>query len=201
LRLARSKVRAVRRAVLALCIVLLGASCGGSHTISSKNLGQLVLTTSDLGPAFAVFGDGPQITADNVGTPRSDPARFGRRGGWVARFRRSGTKATRGPLIVESRTDVFAKRSGAASDLDEYRTMLLHQKGAAPKELKPPAIGDDAVETTFTQPGLLPVRYYRLAWRYRNATASLTVAGWDGKVGPADVARLAQRQQNRLRHG
>ena len=191
----------MRRIVLVLGVASLVAGCGGSHSISSKNLGDLVLQPSDVGPAFAQFGDGAQITADNAGTPRSDPTRFGRRGGWVARYHRAGTKATRGPLIVGSRADVFAKSSGAVSDFGEYRTMLLQQEGATPRAVQPPPIGDEAVETTFTQPGLLPVRDYRLAWRYRNATASLIVSGWDGKVSAADVARLARRQQNRLQRG
>ena len=191
----------MRRVALLFGAALLVASCGGSHTISSRNLGDLVLAQSDVGPVFTQFGNGVQITADNAGTPRSDPARFGRRGGWVARYRRAGTRATRGPLIVESRVDVFSSAKGAASDLDEYRTMLLHQAGAEPHAVPPPTIGDDAVETTFVQPGLLPVRYYRLAWRYRNATASLTVEGWQGKVAAADVARLARRQQDRLQRG
>jgi hypothetical protein len=191
----------MRRAPLAIAVVLLVAACGGSTKISGDNLGDLVLTRSDVGSAFSEFANGPQITVDNAATPRADPSRFGREGGWVARFRRAGTKATVGPLVVESRVDVFSSAGGAKSDFGEYHAMLLNQQGAAAKVVQAPALGDEAVETTFAQPGLLPVRFFRVAWRYRNATASLTVEGWDRKLGASEVARLARRQQNRLAHG
>jgi hypothetical protein len=189
------------RAVLGVAIVLVIAACGGSSKISSKGLGKLVLQPSDIGTPFASFGDGPQITLDNAGTPRADPTRYGREGGWIARYHRSGTKATKGPLVVESRVDVFKSDGGAKSDFGEYRTMLVHQPGAAPRSLAPPAVGDETVETTFAQAGVLAVRFFRIAWRYRNATASVTVQGWDGKVTRADAERLAREQQARLQHG
>jgi hypothetical protein len=188
----------MRRALLAIVVVLVVAACGGSSKISGDNLGDLVLTRGDVGRVFSEFANNPQITADNAGTPRADPSRFGREGGWVARFRRAGTKATVGPLIVESRVDVFSSSRGAKSDFAEYRAMLLGQDGAVAKTVRAPAVGEEAVETTFTQGGVLPVRFFRVAWRYRNATASLTVEGWDGKLRASEVASLARRQQNRL---
>jgi hypothetical protein len=42
------------------------------------------------------------------------------------------------------------------------------------------------------------LRFYVIAWRYRNATASVTVEGFDGHVQPADAIGLARRQQARL---
>jgi hypothetical protein len=190
----------MRRAALGIAIVLVVAACGGSSKISAKDLGQLVLRPADLGATFASFGDGPQIRLDNAGTPRADPARYGREGGWIARYHRSGTKTTRGPLVVESRVDVFKSDGGAKSDFDDYRTMLVHQPGAAPRPLAAPDVGDEAVETTFAQAGVLRVRFFRIAWRYRNATASVTVQGWDGRVTRADAERLAREQQARLQH-
>ena len=44
---------------------------------------------------------------------------------------------------------------------------------------------------TFSQAGAKPLRFFRIAWRYRNATASVTVEGFDGKV------RLARRSRAR----
>ena len=48
---------------------------------------------------------------------------------------------------------------------------------------------------TFVQPGGVPLRFYRFAWRYRNATASVTVEGFGRKVRLADALVLVRRQQ------
>ena len=191
----------MRRAALAMLLVLAVAACGGSKTVSAKDLGRLVLQRADVGAPFTAFNDGPQITLDNAGTPRADPTRFGREGGWIARYRRAGSKDTTGPLVVESRVDVFESGGGSKSDFDAYRKTLRSQAGARPQAVAPPAVGDETYATTFTQVGPLPVRFFRIAWRYRNATASITVEGWDGKVTRAAAARLAQAQQRRLVHG
>ena len=45
--------------------------------------------------------------------PRSDPERFGRLDGWIARFRRPGSPPTEGPLVI-----------------DPYRPLRLHRGGA-----------------------------------------------------------------------
>ena len=48
---------------------------------------------------------------------------------------------------------------------------------------------------TFTQPGAVATRYYRIAWRDRNVTASLVVSGFDGKISLAQAVALAQKQE------
>jgi hypothetical protein len=189
----------MRRALLAIALLLGLAGCGGSHGISAKNLGRFVLQQKDVGPAFEAFNSGPQTTLDNQGTPRADPARFGREGGWIARFHRAGSAQTRGPLVVESRVDVFKSTGGAKSDLGAYRTLLGDLPGA--RTIAAPQVGDAAAAVTFTQAGALPLRFYRIAWRYRNATASVTVEGFDKKVREADAVALARKQQARLAHG
>ena len=192
----------MRRAALGIALVLVVAGCGGSSdTISANDLGKRVLQPADLGKPFSAFGNGPQIGIDNSGTPRADPTRFGRQGGWIARYHRSGDRTTKGPLVVESRVDVFKNESGATSDFAEYRTMLTQQPGVTPHSIPPPAIGDAAFATTFTQPGGLTPRFFRIAWRYRNATASVTVEGWDGKLTRAEAVALARKQQARLQRG
>jgi len=188
----------MRRALL-LAIPLILAACGGSQAVSGKNLDKLVLQQQDVGTAFDPFNSGPQVMLDNQGTPRSDPARFGREGGWIARFRRGGSAQTRGPLVVESRVDVFKSSGGAKSDFGEYKTLLNELPGA--RTIQPPQVGDEAAAVTFTQAGTLPLRFYRIAWRYRNATASVTVEGFDKKVEPADAVALARKQQARLTRG
>ena len=118
----------MRRAFL-LAIPLVLAACGGAQGISGTNLDRLVLQQQDVGAAFEQFNSGAQVRLDNEGTPRSDPTRFGREGGWIARFRRGGSAQTRGPLVVESRVDVFKSSDGAKSDFGEYKTLLCGLPG------------------------------------------------------------------------
>ena len=193
----------MRRGLLAIALVLGVAACGGgsSSTLSVGNLGKYVLQRGDLGQPFEAFSNGPQIRIDNQGTPRADPSRFGREGGWIARYKRAGTSKTVGPLVAVSRVDLFKDRGGASSDLAEYRRMFAAQPGVSPHAIAVPRIGDAAIGMTFSQTGLLPVRYFSVAWRYRNATASVTVEGWAGKIGASDAVALARKQQARLRHG
>ena len=98
----------------AFAVVLALSGCGSkSQTIGTKNMDRLVLKQQDLGSPFTSFSSGPQTRLDNQGTPRADATRDGREGGWIARFHRPGSAATQGPLVVESRADVFKAESGA----------------------------------------------------------------------------------------
>jgi hypothetical protein len=188
-----------RACFLAIPFVLAVSACGGSQSLSAKSLDKRVLQQRDVGAAFESFNSGPQVQLDNQGTPRADPSRFGREGGWIARFHRGGSPHTRGPLVVESRVDVFKSSGGAESDFAEYKTLLGDLAGA--RTIPPPQLGDEAAAVTFTQAGALPLRFYRIAWRYRNATASVTVEGFDKKVTEPDAVALARKQQARLQHG
>ena len=187
--------------VLGLVLVLFFAACGGAAKIPAKSLSKLVLQQRDLGPAFVSFNSGAQAQLDNQGTNRSDPGRFGREGGWIARYHRPGSAATRGPLVVESRADLFSGSGGAKKDLAAYRTLLGRQPGARLREIPLPPIGDEATGVTFVHPGAASLRFFRIAWRYRNATASVAVEGFDGKVVRADAIALARKQQARLSRG
>jgi hypothetical protein len=191
----------MRRGAFAMLLVLTLAACGGSTKLGAGHLSRYVLQKADLPASFTAFANGTQIGLDNQGTPRADPSRFGRQGGWIARYKRAGTSKTRGPLIVVSRADLFKSSSGAASDLAEYRQMFAETPGANVRTLSVPKLGDAAVGSTFTQAGLLRLRFYSIAWRYRNASASIVVEGWDGKVAPRDAIALARRQQAHLAHG
>jgi hypothetical protein len=96
----------VRARIVLLCLValLLGAcGGGGGRTVAAGQLSSLVLGQKDAGRAFASFYDGPQVNLDNAGTARADPQRYGREGGWIARYHRGGSPSTRGPLVIESR--------------------------------------------------------------------------------------------------
>ena len=189
-------------AVIALAV----AGCGGgSHgAIPEAKLGRLVLAARDV-PDMEQFDLGQQTHLDNLVGPRKDPARFGREGGWKARYRRAGTIATRGPLVVESRADLFSSDSGAKSDLAAYDEEFRQMINSAPRLRRrlpaPAGLGTDALAMTMRQPGAgsSSVRFYRIAWRDHNATASILVEGFQGKVTLAQALALAHRQQAHLR--
>src|SRR5689334_17400820 len=94
---------------LPLVAVLALAACGGGadKPVKPSQLPKLVLQPHDLSGPFTAFDVGRQVRLDQVPGPRGNPARFGREGGWKARYNRPGSPTTRGPLVVESRADVF----------------------------------------------------------------------------------------------
>jgi hypothetical protein len=186
-----------RMLTLVLCVLLL-AACGnsGGKGVSTKHMSKLVLAAGDLPSGFSAFANGPTVGLDTRGTSRSDPARFGREGGWVIRLHRSGSAATRGPLVVASTVDVFKDSTGAKRDLSRFGSQFGQIAGL--EAIKAPKLGDAAVAGTGVQAGALSVRTYIIGWRERNATATLTVNGFDGKLALKDVVRLARRQERRL---
>jgi len=195
----------VRRLVLLALLAVGLAGCGSSGpTIPKSALSRLVLAPRDVRPLVA-FDVGPQVRLDNLAGPRKDPSRFGREGGWKARYRRSGSTATKGPLVVESRADLFSSSSGAKKDLRAYEDDFRGTIASAPTLRDfvdaPANLGDEASAMTIRQPGAAgaSVRFYRIAWRDHNATASVLVEGFDGKVSFAEASALARRQQARIR--
>ena len=187
------------RLVLLLCLVALplGACGGGARTVAAGQLSSLVLGQKDVGRAFASFYDGPQVNLDNAGTVRADPQRYGREGGWIARYHRGGSPSTLGPLVIESRADVFKAAGGAKTDLLAYSDVLKQMPGARALRLAGPNIGDGSVGVTFVQASSKPLRFYRIAWRDRNVTASVILEGFDGKLR-LDQALALVRKQERL---
>lgn len=180
-----------------MLIVLLLAACGSSGPkLKESALSALVLHKADLPSGFSQFADNPQGRADIHPGPREVASRFGRLGGWIARFRRADVSSVhvRGPLVVESRADLFKSSSGAKQDLsaynDEYSATAPTLAGAP---IEVPQIGDDALGFRFGS-GL--DRYVLLAWRKANATASVLVEG--SAVTVADAVRLARLQQKRV---
>lgn len=187
-----------RRLLLLALLAFVVAACGGGHAISAQRASSLVLQQGDLGRPFASFYDGPVSHLDTSGTPRSNPDRFGHEAGWISRYHRAGGPGTRGPLVVESRADVFHSSGGAKQDLTAYSELLQQVPGAKRQALAPPHVGDAAVAETFVQESATPIRYYEIAWRHGNASASVLVEGYDGAVRFADALALARRQERRL---
>jgi hypothetical protein len=186
--------------------VILLSACGsdGGDEIAVGKASKLVLRESDLRGPFQAFYVGPLARLDTSGTARADPQRYGRKGGWIARFNRPGSAATSGPLVVESRVDLFGGAGGAKSDLAAYRRVfvaVIGRSGGAARLVDAPPLGDEAVAMTTLQRGLHDIRFYTVAWRDRNSTASLAVNGFDGRVTLADAVALARRQEQRIRNG
>jgi hypothetical protein len=195
----------VRRTVLILAALLLagcsGDDGGGGPKVSASKGEDLVLSFADVGKPFTQFDEGAQRRTD-MAPPRDDPDRFGREGGWKARFQRGGSVKTAGPLVIESRADLFESTGGANEDFDLYKEALDELAlGAAGQTVEPaPALGEEAHAVTFRQ-GLPPtaVRHYAVAWRQGNVTGYVLVNGFDRRLTLADAVELARKQENRIR--
>ena len=179
-------------------LLLFAAGCmgGDAAAVDEADLKQLVLQPEDLSRVFIRFDEGRQLRIDQPGGTLADVERFGRRGGWKARYRRPGSASTRGPLVVESKTDVFGDADGAEQELAAEQSRLLEglrlDEGA-------PEVGDESFVATGTQgTGRFEVRSYLVAWRWENATASVLANGFEGRFARAQALELARKQQARI---
>lgn len=190
----------MRRAVLVLALLLAGCSFGGEDggSIGRGELSGLVLQPSDLPPVFDRFDEGRQALADSPGGSRADPQRFGRQDGWKSRYRRAGTSSTEGPLVVESRADLFDSSGGAKEELEAARQDL--QGGELGWQLiDEPGLADESFAATLVQGGgTSGVRFYQVVWREDNVTASVSVNGFEDKLAPAEALELARKQERRI---
>lgn len=178
-------------------IILAAAAVIGCDAVERRigedQLPGLVLQTADL-PSFSQFALGRQVTADAHAGPRKDPARFGRLGGWIARYRPADGAVRNGPLVVESRADLFPSTSAAKQDLDAYDAELEATiAGAGGKKLGSVAVGDEGRAFTF---GSGSDFFYVVVWRTANSTASVLVEG--SAVTLDDALSLARKQSDRL---
>ncbi len=197
----------LRRSAALAAAVLVLAGCAGiggddAGTIEAGNLPELVLRPEDFTNAdsWLLFDEGPQAQADAPLGPRADPTRFGRVNGWKARYRRSGNAATRGPLVVESRADLFGGVDGAEDDLraleDDLEAGRLLSSG---ERVDAPTLGDETVAATLLQgDGTAALRYFVVAWRHDAVTASVLVNGFDHGTKLSDAVALARKQQRRI---
>ena len=189
-----------RGSPLLLALVLLAAGCfgggDGGGSVSAAKGESLVLAQADVGDEFTQFDRGTQRLSD-FGPPRDDPSRFGRKNGWKARFSRPGTAKTDGPLVISSLADLFGSAGGARKDFDLYRRGLAEFVATGGKQMSAPDLGDESDAVTYRQ-GLAPnvVRYYVIAWRHGNVTASLNVNGF--KLTWDEALALARAQEKRI---
>jgi hypothetical protein len=188
-------------------VAALAAGCDGDDSQPSGQAGAQaresglkasVLQPEDLPPAFIQFDEGAQVRADLPRSPaRGSPTRFGRVQGWKARFRRPGSTQTPGPLVIESRVDLFKTADGARKELAAYGRDL--PEGLRVLEWNHTGLGDASFTATGRQgAGQFVVRFYLIAWRVGDMTASVLVNGFEGKLKQAHADELARKQQRRM---
>lgn len=178
-----------------------GSGGAGGVSVPATRIARAVLQPADLPAVFSQFDGGKIVGSDLQPGPRGSLERFDRRGGWKARYRRSGSSATRGPLVVQSLVDAFADADGAKEDLGAYAEefdLTVSQSQGSAERLELPRLGDKAVGIARLQVGSPSTRYYTIAWRYGNVTASVSVDGFEGKLTLAQVLALAREQQTRI---
>jgi hypothetical protein len=118
---------------------------------------------------------------------RSDPRRFGRAGGWKARYRGDAG----GMLLIESRVDSFPDSEGATRDLDAHRSELGRAGDAE--------VGDEAFVTTTRQEAEpRAISFTTVAWRHGTVTASVLVQGYEDALDAEAVLALARTQDERI---
>jgi hypothetical protein len=190
---------AVRRlAILAAIVLAAGAACMGddSAAIDKSELKGLVVQPSDLPNAFIRFDEGRQTRIDQPGGTLAEVDRYGREDGWKARYRRPGSPATKGPLVVESKVDVFGDSGGAERELAAEREEVVEGLHV---EDERPGVGDESFVATGTQgSGRFAVRSYLVGWRHENVAATVLANGFEGKFTREQAIELARKQQVRL---
>ena len=188
-------------ALVSLSVLLAACSVrgdGGGATVEQSELAQTVLQPADLPRVFMRFDEGPQGLADSRGGRREEVDRFGREGGWKARYRRSGTTQTKGALVVASLVDVFDSVGGAEEEYDALQGDLAAGE-LGWQDVEAPQIGDESAARTVVQgSGPTGVRFFLIAWRVDNAVATLEANGFDKRMTLAEALALARKQQTRL---
>jgi hypothetical protein len=192
----------LRGVLLAVVLALAATGCfggdGGSEgsSVSVQDGESLVLQQEDVGSEFTLFDRGEQRRAD-FSPPRDDPNRFGRQGGWKARFSRTGTRETEGALVVASLADLFDSADDAGEDFELYKTSLDQFAAAGGRPVPVSDLGDEAYAVRFSQ-GLAPnaIHHYAIAWREGAVTASVTANGF--RLTWPQALALARAQQDRI---
>jgi hypothetical protein len=167
----------------------------------AARLASLVVLPEDLAAigdpsAFERFDEGRVLLADQPGGARSDPLRFGRLGGWKARYRRTDSADRSGILVVDSRVDLFADASGAARELD---AMVADAPRTGARAVAPPqSFGDSTVALVIEQPAAESVGYTIVAWRRGPFVGWVQVSGFRGRVSLEDAMALVQGVDARL---
>lgn len=148
------------------------------------SLPRLVLQPPDLGAVWTRFDAGPLGLGEQPGGERSDPRRFGRIGGWKARYRRAA-------VVVESRADLFGGADGAVREVEQAREEIR----ATARRVAEPALGAEAHAGVLAQG---PLRVHVVVWRDANVVATIVANGAATQFSLDDALALARKQQQRI---
>jgi len=202
----RRKVGSRRLACAALVLVATGlpAGCGSgakqADRLPVRTLRALVLLPRDA-PGFSSFDSGPQVGVDAHRGPRHATNRFGRQDGWKARYRRDDATAKKGPLVVESRADVFSDDGGAGKDIAAYASEwkeTARSAGASTVSYPHVHLGNEARALDLLQGSRTAgQRLIVVAWRRGRVTASVSVSGYPS-LQVEDALTLARKQDRRV---
>ena len=178
--------------VVGVIAALVAAGCTGEDeaAITEAALPRLVLQPADFPHGWVQF-DARRAPDEPLEGESPQEGRATAASVWVARYRRSGTSTTRGPLVVESRARVFTSAEAAG------RAIPAAGRQAGTR-VDAPRIGHETLATTLVQSGVTPVRFYTIVWRHANVVATVTVNGFDRRTTLADAIALARKQQRRL---
>jgi hypothetical protein len=185
-------------AAAALTVLLAGCFGGGDEMpLQPADLAAMVLQLDDLTSEWQEFDRGSQARSDAFLGKPVDGRRFGRLGGWKARYRRPGPETPPGPLVIESKADLFESSAGALDELERIE-LLVRQSFPTAGIREEAGVGERALAATFVQrSGQFTTRFAVVAWRAENATATLFLTGVKG-LSIADAVELARKQQLRI---
>ena len=187
-------LRRVRAAAAAALVLVAPAACGGGDDgrVEADELPRVVLQPADLPQRYEQFDDGKVIQTEG---PRG-------KGGWRARYRiPRATAATRGPVVIESRVDLYDSGSAAREGLRPYRDEFAQAARSAADAAQPEVGGlaDSAVALALRTPGTpTDVRVFAVAWHEANVAAVVRVNGFEGKLSLDDAVALARKQRARI---
>lgn len=181
-----------------LCVAVLALSaCGGSSgkKLSESELSRLVVQQRDV-PTMTRFANGREVLAEQSPVLGRDPARFGRQGGWIVRYRQAHGVHPRGPLTLASGIEAFGKSSGAADFLSKVKELddaNLASSGFARADAG--GIGDVGFAYASRPRGGDAVKFVTVVWRNGRFVGSVSASGYKDRMTTASVLELA-RQQN-----
>ena len=184
-------------AFLLVALVLAGCGTSSGKKLSDRELGTLVLQEADL-PALKQYASEHQVRSELDPVLERDPTKFGRQGGWTARYQRPTTSG-RGPLTESSIATVFSDAHGARKYVaavkgNQERTNIA----AGLKEVEVPALGDETVAVASAKAPSRSVRSVLITWRDGRFVGSVTALGFAQQMNVADVVALARKQEKRI---